>query len=70
MVEDAAQDTLLTLHARRHTYEPGRPFKHGLPASRATNGSTGYVRSTVTLLYPVPRICPRTYPSTITALRS
>lgn len=27
MVEDAAQDTLLTLHARRHTYEPGRPFK-------------------------------------------
>src|SRR5258708_25259212 len=26
-VEDAAQDTLLTLHARRHTYEPGRPFK-------------------------------------------
>jgi len=27
IVEDAAQDTLLTLHARRHTYEPGRPFK-------------------------------------------
>ncbi len=27
MVEDAAQDTLLTLHIRRHTYEPGRPFK-------------------------------------------
>ncbi|WP_249780094.1 sigma-70 family RNA polymerase sigma factor [Bradyrhizobium sp. dw_411] len=27
MVEDAAQDTLLTLHTRRHTYEPGRPFK-------------------------------------------
>jgi RNA polymerase sigma factor (sigma-70 family) len=27
MVEDAAQDTLLTLHVRRHTYEPGRPFK-------------------------------------------
>jgi len=27
MVEDAAQDTLLTLHARRHTYEPSRPFK-------------------------------------------
>jgi RNA polymerase sigma-70 factor (ECF subfamily) len=27
IVEDAAQDTLLTIHARRHTYEPGRPFK-------------------------------------------
>ncbi len=27
MVGDAAQDTLLTLHVRRHTYEPGRPFR-------------------------------------------
>ncbi len=27
MFEDAAQDTLLTVHARRHPYEPGRPFK-------------------------------------------
>ncbi len=27
MVEDAAQDALLTLHIRRHTYEPGRPFR-------------------------------------------
>ena len=27
MVEDATQDTLLTLHIRRHTYEPGRPFR-------------------------------------------
>ena len=27
MVEDAAQDTLLTIHNRRHTYEAGRPFK-------------------------------------------
>jgi len=27
MVDDAAQDTLLTLHLRRHTYDPGRPFK-------------------------------------------
>ncbi len=26
-VEDAVQDTLLTVHVRRHTYEPGRPFK-------------------------------------------
>ncbi|QXQ08444.1 sigma-70 family RNA polymerase sigma factor [Sphingosinicellaceae bacterium] len=26
MVEDAAQETLLTIHKRRHTYEPGRPF--------------------------------------------
>jgi RNA polymerase sigma-70 factor (ECF subfamily) len=27
IVEDAAQDTLLAIHARRHTYQPGRPFK-------------------------------------------
>ncbi len=27
MVEDAAQETLLTVHKRRHTYEPGRPFR-------------------------------------------
>ena len=27
MVEDAVQDTLLTVHKRRHAYEPGRPFK-------------------------------------------
>ena len=27
MVDDAAQETLLTIHTRRHTYEPGRPFK-------------------------------------------
>lgn len=26
-VEDAVQDTLLTIHIRRHTYEPGRPFR-------------------------------------------
>ncbi|CAN5812122.1 sigma-70 family RNA polymerase sigma factor [soil metagenome] len=32
MVEDAAQDTLLTLHIRRHTYEPGRPFRPWLAA--------------------------------------
>lgn len=25
-VEDAVQDTLLTLHALRHTYDPARPF--------------------------------------------
>ena len=25
-VEDAVQDILLTLHAIRHTYDPGRPF--------------------------------------------
>jgi RNA polymerase sigma factor (sigma-70 family) len=25
-VEDAVQDTLLTIHAIRHTFEPGRPF--------------------------------------------
>ena len=27
MVEDAAQDTLLAVHTRRHTHEPGRPFR-------------------------------------------
>src|SRR5258707_11238377 len=32
-----------------------RSSSHGLPASRATNGSTGYVRWTVTRRYPVPR---------------
>jgi RNA polymerase sigma-70 factor (ECF subfamily) len=26
-VDDIVQDTLLTIHARRHTYEPGRPFR-------------------------------------------
>jgi RNA polymerase sigma factor (sigma-70 family) len=26
-VDDAVQDTLLTIHLRRHTYEPGRPFR-------------------------------------------
>lgn len=26
-VEDSVQDILLTLHAVRHTYDPGRPFK-------------------------------------------
>lgn len=26
-VDDLVQDTLLTIHARRHTYEPGRPFR-------------------------------------------
>lgn len=32
MVEDAAQDTLLAVHTRRHTYEPGRPFRPWLAA--------------------------------------
>lgn len=27
MVEDAAQDTLMAIHKKRHTYEPGRPFR-------------------------------------------
>lgn len=30
--EDAVQDTLLTLHALRHTYDPARPFKPWLNA--------------------------------------
>jgi len=31
-VEDAVQDALLTLHAIRHTYDPGRPFGPWLTA--------------------------------------
>jgi len=27
MVDDAAQDTLMAIHQKRHTYEPGRPFR-------------------------------------------
>ena len=32
MVEDAAQDTLIAIHTKRHTYEPGRPFRPWLAA--------------------------------------
>jgi len=46
MVEDTAQDTLLTLQPP-NTYEPGRPSRHAC-RTRTTNGSTGYVRWTVT----------------------
>ena len=31
-VEDSVQDILLTVHAIRHTYDPGRPFKPWLVA--------------------------------------
>jgi RNA polymerase sigma-70 factor (ECF subfamily) len=31
-VEDSVQDILLTIHAFRHTYDPGRPFKPWLVA--------------------------------------
>jgi RNA polymerase sigma-70 factor (ECF subfamily) len=31
-IEDVAQDTLLTLHRVRHTYQPGRPVKPWLAA--------------------------------------
>ncbi len=27
MVDDAVQDTLMAIHQKRHTYEPGRPFR-------------------------------------------
>jgi RNA polymerase sigma factor (sigma-70 family) len=27
MIDDAAQDTLMAIHLKRHTYEPGRPFR-------------------------------------------
>jgi RNA polymerase sigma factor (sigma-70 family) len=32
MVEDTVQDTLLALHEKRHTYDPGRPFGPWLAA--------------------------------------
>lgn len=32
MVEDATQDTLIAIHQKRHTYEPGRPFRPWLGA--------------------------------------
>lgn len=44
MVEDAAQEALIAIHARRHTYEPPAPFVPGWRRSRATSGSTGCAR--------------------------
>ena len=32
MVEDAAQEALIAIHTKRHTYEPGRPFRPWLAA--------------------------------------
>ncbi|HEX4740915.1 MAG TPA: sigma-70 family RNA polymerase sigma factor [Caulobacteraceae bacterium] len=32
MVDDAAQDTLIAIHQRRHTYDPSRPFEAWLGA--------------------------------------
>lgn len=32
MVEDAVQDTLIAIHAKRHTYDPARPFRPWLAA--------------------------------------
>lgn len=32
MVEDAAQEAMIAVHAKRHTYEPGRPFRPWLAA--------------------------------------
>ncbi len=32
MVDDAVQDTLLAIHEKRHTYDPGRPFEPWLAA--------------------------------------
>lgn len=31
-VEDATQDALIAIHTKRHTYEPGRPFRPWLAA--------------------------------------
>ena len=32
MIDDAIQDGLITVHAKRHTYDPGRPFGPWLAA--------------------------------------
>lgn len=32
MVEDAAQEALIAVHTKRHTYQPGRPFRPWLAA--------------------------------------
>lgn len=32
MIEDAAQEALIAIHTKRHTYEPGRPFRPWLAA--------------------------------------
>jgi RNA polymerase sigma factor (sigma-70 family) len=32
MADDATQDTLMAVHQKRHTYEPGRPFRPWLGA--------------------------------------
>ncbi len=32
MIDDAVQDTLLAIHEKRHTYDPGRPFGPWLAA--------------------------------------
>lgn len=32
MADDATQDTLIAIHQKRHTYEPGRPFRPWLAA--------------------------------------
>lgn len=32
MADDAAQDTLIAIHQKRHTYQPGRPFRPWLAA--------------------------------------
>ena len=32
MVEDAVQDTMISIHEKRHTYDPGRPFEPWLAA--------------------------------------
>ena len=47
-VEDAVQDTLLTLHRIRHTYDPARPFRPWIAAiagHRALDRGRGVARS-------------------------
>ena len=47
-VEDAVQDTLLTLHRVRHTYDPARPFRPWIAAiaeRRALDRGRGVARS-------------------------
>ncbi len=45
-VEDLVQDTLLSIHRGRHTYDPSRPFEPWLFAI-ARNTKTDYLRRTL-----------------------
>ena len=59
--EDVVQDILLTLHAVRHTYDPGRPFGPGWSRSRGGASSTGCAAAAASAL-PRPPSSPNMKP--------